>query len=448
MAKATAFLPATPTEKALQRRDTRRPLQEHATVEGNLMEYPIFALSNKEAKPTKADPSGALDPKTNKVKRVPDYERFKRAIALETKTESGIVLRRVEIQASPEHGYPTILGLEMIIYACHKAQQLGYTSRYVPFTYYDFAKATHRSTGGSSIANMREQLQAILRTTVTFHDAWCRHPTPDEVQAAAKARDAGLAVALPKPMFIGEMPEMRMLDGARILARNDTPKDILEVLYGDESDEPETRPSSYLRLSDEVFHSLRAGYKIGIDPEYLFGLRLPVSKRMYVLLTKRDDRKHDWEQDLFRFCARVGLKRTRGPADAMDQLQPGIDELKTPTKEGKLFLQDGGLVDVRGERPKIRFVFARADPARAETISEEMHKYLRARLRTDLYENFFAAIRFSLDNRGVEHVLVLEVQDQFKQDFLYDNYKEFLEGAAETVLGRPTKLAFIVGAGA
>jgi hypothetical protein len=120
---------------------------------------------------------------------------------------------------------------------------------------------------------------------------------------------------------------------------------------------------------------------------------------MYVLLTKRDDRKHDWEQDLFRFCARVGLKRTRGPADAMDQLQPGIDELKKPTKEGKLFLQDGGLVDVRGERAKIRFVFARADPTRAQTISEDMHKYLRARLRTDLYENFFSAIRFSLDNR-------------------------------------------------
>ncbi len=447
----TAFRPATPTEKALQRRDTRRPLQEHATAEGNLLEYPIFALSNKEAKPTKADPSGAIDPKTKKVKRVPDVERYKRAITLETSTESGVVFRRLALQASIEHGYPTILGLEIAIYACHKAQQLGYTSPYVPFTYYDFAKATRRSTSGSSIANMRHQLLALLHTHIDFHDAWCRHPTPDEVNAAAQARAAGTAIAMPKPLFIGELPAVRILETAKILARTDTPKDVLEILYGDTSDEPDKLPPSYIRLSDHIFRSLKAGYRIGLDPEYLFGLRLPISKRMYVLLTKRDDRKTEWEQDLIHFCERLGLKRTRGKQDAWDQLKEGIDELKTLTPDKKVFLADAGIPDTKpGERPKIRFLFARAVRPQSETVHEEMHKYLRVRVRGETYEKFMAPIRFSLDDRAgsVEDILVLECKDRFHQDFVTDNYKDFLSTATETVLGRRAKLAFILAAAA
>ena len=450
MARArNAFRPATPTEKALQRRETRRPLQEHATVEGNLIEYPIFALSNKEAKPMKDDPSGAIDPETKKVKRIPDIERYKRFVTLETSTESGIVQRRVEMQASIDWGYPTILGLEMAVYCCHKAQQLGFTSPYVPFTYYDFAKATHRSTSGSSIANIRHQLHALMTTMYTFHDAWCRHPTPDEVNAAAQARAAGTALAIPKPLFIGELPEMRLIEGAKILVRaNAAPKDVMDVLpeYSAKNDEPDNVPASYIRLSDHIFHSLKSGYRIGLDPEYLFGLRLAISKRMYVLLTKRDDRKSEWEQDLIRFCDRVGLKRTRGPADAMDQLRPAIEELKTPTPDGRVFLADAGLVDVRGERARIRFLFARAVRPQSETVHQEMHKYLCARVRPETYENFMAHIRFSLDDRAgsVEDILVLECKDRFHHDFVSDNYKQFFSDATETVLGRRTKLAFTI----
>lgn len=446
----SAFAPATPTEKAIQRRETRRPLQEHALVEGNLMEYPLFALSNKEAKPTKADPTGAIDPTTNKVKKVPDKARFKRVLSLETSTRSGVVIRRVTIEAHEDWGFPTVLGLELLIYACHKVQQNGFTSRYAPFTYYDFAKATHRSTSGASIANIRAQVHALLKTTIDFTDAWCRHPTEEQTQAAIRARGSGQAIDLPTPQFIGEQPEVHIIDKARLrTTKTNTPDEVLELLrYKDAPDDPEQKPPSYLRLSEEVFASLKAGYRFGVDPEYLFGLRLPVSKRMYVLLTKRDDRKHEWEQDLFRFCERLGLKRTRGKGDAWDQLKDGVLELMTPTSDGKVFLEGAEPIDVPGGRPKIYFRFANAEPARADTVHDEMHKFLRARVRAETYEQFMEPIRFSLDDRGgVETVLVLECKDRFHKDFVFDNYNRFFEeNVVPEVLGNKTRLAYVVRA--
>jgi len=168
----------TPTQKAKRRQLHRRPLTEKALVEANVLEYPLWALANRDALPTKPDPAGGfvmndggalvLDKRSGKpiLKRVVDTDKLTKVFEIDVSLADGSkVTRRVKLEASHTIGYPTILSMEVLVYLCQTARRLGLRSQYVPCSLLDIARALGRGVGGSQLAQVLDAVVALEKTT-------------------------------------------------------------------------------------------------------------------------------------------------------------------------------------------------------------------------------------------------------------------------------------------
>lgn len=283
------FKTLSPIEKATLRKTNRRPLMERANMEGNIGEWPVFVLSPREARPTIPNKAGLKDDK-GRVIREPDLPRYVRRSVFEYELPSGTVTRTIISEASHTWGFPTTIGLEVLLHVCLTAQGDGFRSPYVRFTYSGFAKATGRTIAGSVIETVRREVHALLKTSMTFENAWKEHPSTAEIEEFVKARREGLEAKRPESRFLRERV-MHILAGASLPTRQEAaaPAAAQAISRGFETsapaagdqagvlvvrgDEPPGLPAEgWVRLSDELLESLRRGYRFGVDPDYFFDL--------------------------------------------------------------------------------------------------------------------------------------------------------------------------------
>ncbi len=80
----------------------------------------------------------------------------------------------------------------------------------------------------------------------------------------------------------------------------------------------------------------------------------------------------------------------------------------------------------------------------AEAHWAKLDEYLRARLREDLYQRWFAPLRsIALDGERLQ----IAAPDKFHRDFIDDNYRAWFEEFVPAVLGAPLRIVFLVDDG-
>ncbi len=81
------------------------------------------------------------------------------------------------------------------------------------------------------------------------------------------------------------------------------------------------------------------------------------------------------------------------------------------------------------------------EPTQAEAHWARLDEYLRARLREDLYQRWFAPLRpLALEGDRLQ----ISAPDKFHRDFIDDNYRAWFEEFVPHVLGTPLRIVFLV----
>jgi hypothetical protein len=92
---------------------------------------------------------------------------------------------------------------------------------------------------------------------------------------------------------------------------------------------------SYVRISDMVFESLKAGYFNGVDLGYMNLLkRSPLSVRLYSYLAKKDNARTIYSENLQGLAMKLNLKR-KSPSAIYKCLAPALEQLAEATPTGQ-----------------------------------------------------------------------------------------------------------------
>jgi hypothetical protein len=290
-APAASAAPTATAEPAV-----RRPF-ETAIAEGNLLEYPLFALSKK----------------TSSKKRA---ESLTREIDLgEDATIDGEkIRRRIRIIATQEYGFPTSYA-EQVLFALFDLAQKRFgrpdpvsnpwapSQRVLPVSRLAIANALGNTRPSKTdYSFLRQACLALKATTYEFHATWWD-------KTSGRHRNLLRAVALLNEVQFYDERERGQLS--------------LELDGGAAG-----QPRSFVEFGGLLFESLASGYCVGIDNSYLNALRShPLARRVYGYLTKKDAPRTAEQKDavvyregLFKFAKKLGLAKT-----ARSALKPGLD---------------------------------------------------------------------------------------------------------------------------
>lgn len=274
----------------------RRP-DESAISEGNLVENPLFVLSNKEAKP----------------KNKADYTKL---IRLGTTAELGRTIERsVKLSASPEYGFPTMFAYRVLLAIIEKAHRTGFESPHVDISRHEIARYLGcRTPGKREYEDIENACNAMASMYIQFQGTWYDKSTKSRSQSR---------------------------DGVHILDRvqfRDSRQGVLPGIDG-------PRESGSVTVGEAFFQSLRAGYYNGVDLAYLNALKKnPLAQKLYAYLTKKDQGKLEFTVSLVELAVRFDLKKRR-PSALYDKFAPVLEllskELPTgPKKVPRRFLKD------------------------------------------------------------------------------------------------------------
>jgi hypothetical protein len=261
-----------------------------AISEGNLLEHPIFVLTNKEAKPVGA----------NREIHPSDYVR---TAYFSREGEEGE--RSLVIKASPHHGFPTMFGYRIMVALFEEAKRCGFDSPRIHLSRHDLAKRIGFDRPSKEDYNdLVNALQALRTLNIEYRRVWY-----DKVQKSHRGHE----------VCAGLISEFNFHDERQAA----TPLVLM----------PGTRKSaSYIRISDLVFESLRAGYYNGVDLNYMNAIkRSPLAVRLYAYLTKKDALRDTYSENLQGLAAKLNLKR-RSPSAICKNLIPALEILSTPVE--------------------------------------------------------------------------------------------------------------------
>lgn len=364
--------------------DDDKPLIETAVVEGNTAELPLFVLSNREAMPLRpahtscprcATKLRSVDPELSNSEiadlapppftprdveaalhakqlrgRLPKHVQAWVAKLRKDTTPGPPLLyygcptciyrirlsahaedykqihvlpngRRVIVEASIHHGFPTMLAHRVLLAVFDKCRELGYPDAKVPITYTEIAERIDVPLSGRYQQLITQALHA-MNTMALASDHWWDREGQRHVTITG---------------------EEKLIAAFRLSHSTGSPNQLTLPYLG-----------NFIQLGAPLFASLKAKYRAGIDLAYLNRLSTTTAQRLYVYLTKHDGRarqtddpnaarKPDYSEDLISIAAKLPL-RLRYPSQALRILEPALTELATPLRDpnpahhGKRFL--------------------------------------------------------------------------------------------------------------
>jgi hypothetical protein len=253
---------------------------ESAISEGNLVENPLFVLTNKEARPL--DENGEI--------RLADYEKVVH-IGLE-RVGTELAERRVVMNASPKYGFPTMFAYRLLLAVIQRAQQAGFGGPKVFIGRHEIATALGYSRPSSAVyADIENACFAMTAMTIEFGNTWY-----ERREGHHRGRRGGAHL-------------------------------INEFDFQDERLGGSAGGRSHVTLGDLLFDSLRAGYFHGVDLRYMNALKSPLAQRLYAYLTKKDHQKLGYCEGIREIAAKLNLKK-RKPSAILKALGPALDLLQ------------------------------------------------------------------------------------------------------------------------
>lgn len=239
--------------------DKLRPtrLDEVYFSEGNLIEHPIFRISNKEAKP--------FHDADKELVNLADY------VIEHILDTTGAARRKLVVRADPHRGFPTIFAYRVLLAVLKHARVPAPNGsgrdwdwlQKVPITRKAIRQALKLKHGGSAYDYIDEALSAMKGLTLEFYETWWDAPT--------KSHPGRREESLLKHFQFRCEGRRKKKDSER----------QQELAIKDE----------YVELGDGLLASCRAGYFIGVDMDYLNDLRTDLARRLYSYLTKRDGKR-------------------------------------------------------------------------------------------------------------------------------------------------------------
>jgi hypothetical protein len=319
-AHGTAFLP-----------ELAKKPQESSIAEGNLAEFPIFVLTNHEARPK------ALD-------------AYSKTIRLGTDVIDGVArTRTVVVNAMPAHGFPTMFGSLVLHAIFEQARNQGLASPVVHIGRCQIARRLGYARPGKKDYLQIERACEVLRSVeLKFTNAW---------------HDRGR----------GRLPDVH-IEGI-----------LTAVHFEDErlahEEERNDRPRSWVKLSDLVFESLRSKYFYPVDLDYTVALRSPLAQRLYLYLTKKD-RQGQYVERLKHIGKKLGPAKT-SPSAILDSLDPALELLRTDLRVStpygqitrKRFVEAWEVTPERGQL-LVRFYAGDTQRERARQFFADVHRQL------------------------------------------------------------------------
>ena len=247
------------------------PPRERTVVEGNIVEHPIWKLSNRQARPKRLMVDGEtgkvlVDPQTSRPREYVDPADYTQELDLGPDPSDGRRRRQLVIKADVHAGFPTVHALRVLVVVAEKAHFLRYASQKVPITPTEIARGLgiDRPAGPhfSAIYNSLDALEGVQLVYVdTYYDVRARAVHPGR-----------RTERLVKRTVFKLRPRRRaapQLDGTARAT---------------------TDPEDYVELGDGLWESLTSGYRFAVDRTYLNGLDTDLAQRLYSYLAKKDYR--------------------------------------------------------------------------------------------------------------------------------------------------------------
>jgi hypothetical protein len=305
--------------------------QESSIAEGNLAEFPIFVLTNHEARPK------AL-------------EAYSKTISLGTDVIDGVArTRTVVVNAMPAHGFPTMFASLVLHVIFEQARNQGLASPVVHIGRCQIARRLgYTRPSKKDYLQIERACEALRSVELKFTNAW---------------HDRGR----------GRLPDVHI-------------EGILTAIHFEDErltheGETDGHPRSWVKLSDLVFESLRSKYFYPVDLDYTVALKSPLAQRLYLYLTKKD-RQGQYVEGLKHIARKLGLAKT-SPSAILDSLGPALELLKTElhvtTSQGQLirkrFVQAWEVTPERGQL-LVRFYAGDTQRERARQFFADVHRQL------------------------------------------------------------------------
>ena len=378
-----------PGSAALGPLSPRVPPRERTVVEGNIVEHPIWKLTNRQAKPMrnmidKATGKVLVDPSTGKPQQYPDPADYTLELDLGRAPDDARKRRRLKIVASVHHGYPTVFAFRVLVVVIERAHALGYVSQKVEITPTEIVNGLGiEKRGGSTYRAIYDALNALegieLCYIDTYYDVTSKRVTP------GRRTERLVKKSVFKATREDDTPASRSLAfaGVKLPAAPAAPASGPEVVPT--PGPPPNELDNYVELGDGLWLSLTSGYRFPVDREYLNDLPNELTQRLYSYLTKKDSRSPAYQENVVSLGRRIGLSKT-APSDIRDSLDPALTILETPRgPSGKVFLRSHRYLGQRSEMKLFVLTNREADHD-AQTAAAEKRaadiRALRQRLAT------------------------------------------------------------------
>jgi hypothetical protein len=145
-------------------------------VEGNIVEHPIWKLSNRQARPRRVmidKETGKVltDPKNGRSREYVDPEDYTQVIDLGPDPSDRLRRRQLVIKADVHSGYPTVHAFRVLVVVVETAHALGYASQKVPITPTLIAKGLGvEEPGGTDYEAIYNSLDALENVQLCYVD--------------------------------------------------------------------------------------------------------------------------------------------------------------------------------------------------------------------------------------------------------------------------------------
>jgi hypothetical protein len=311
------------------------PPRERTVVEGNIVEHPIWKLSNRQARPKRLmvdfeTGKVLIDPETLKPREYVDPDDYTQQFDLGPDRNDSRKRRQLVIKADVHAGFPTVHALRVLIVVAERAHSLGYANQKVPITPAEIATGLGvRNPSGPHYTAIYNSLDALEGVQLVYVDSYY------DVRVKAVYAGRRTERLVKKTMF--KLRPRRHAAAAP------------PIEPGAETAEPE----DYVELGDGPWESLTSGYRFAVDRTYLNGLDTDLLQRLYSYLARKDHRSRFYEESVVKVARRLGLVKT-SPSAIRSSLEPACEILKRPSgPDRKAFLRSFAF---DGERSAMKLV--------------------------------------------------------------------------------------------
>jgi hypothetical protein len=331
----------------------KAPPHERTVVEGNIVEHPIWKLSNRQARPKrlmvdKETGKVLIDPETLKPREYVDPDDYTQVIDLGPDPTDPRKRRQLVIKADLHAGFPTVHAFRVLVVIVEKAHALRYASQKVPITPTQIAAGLGiEEPGGTGYAAIYKSLDALENVQLcyvdTYYDVTSKSVHPGRrTERLVKKSVFNLKPLRPPSHCTGTVSYSIKISA---IASSSTCSSAAP------RDPPSNAPDleNYVELGDGLWLSLTSGYRFAVDRPYLNSLPTEMAQRLYSYLAKKDYKSRFYGERVVSIGRRLGLSKTI-PSDIRASLEPACKALRQPVgTDRKAFLREYTFEGTRGE---------------------------------------------------------------------------------------------------